>query len=130
MAAQMFTAKEIATDLHIDPKALRKFIREYERAHEDENPFGLENLPGQGGRYSFAPEEADSLKAAYLENAAKRARKVAKEVAPIEAEDLDTDAEDLEFEDLNGDGEDIVENLNDDAVEAVLEVDEVDEVEG
>jgi hypothetical protein len=102
MAAQSLTAKEIATDLNIDPKALRKFIREQQRAHEDDMPFGLEALPGQGGRYAFAPEEALALKAAYLENAQKRARKAAT-TAPIDAEDLDTDAEDLEFEDLSDD---------------------------
>lgn len=50
----MISAKAIATELGIDPKSFRRWLRR-----------NTEDRAGKGGRWNFTAEQAEELKAAY-----------------------------------------------------------------
>lgn len=122
MPTANISAKELAVMCETDPRTLRKFIREQYRSAERD-----EELPGQGGRYSFSAVEARKLKAAFVASAAKTASKAAaKKTKQVEVVDDDVEEveDDLEFADLDEPTEEELEEVDEDEDE-----DEVDEVE-
>lgn len=50
----LISAKAIATELGIDPKSFRRWLRRH-----------TEDRAGKGGRWNFTAEQAEELKAAY-----------------------------------------------------------------
>ena len=64
MAQKTFTPKEIAAEMGITPKALRKLIR------DNENGLGI--YVGKGHRHALTAANVKALKKAFAEKAAKR----------------------------------------------------------
>lgn len=52
------SAKALADELGIDPKAFRRWLRRH-----------TENRAGKGGRWTFTPDQVEELKAAYNKDA-------------------------------------------------------------
>lgn len=121
MAAQTFSAKEVAAELDTDPRTLRKFLREVIPADEH---------PGQGGRWVLGKADVNKLKKQFAgwgskpkseesdgEAKPKRASKRAKQVEAEEIEDevVDLEAEeDLDFTDLEDPDLDDLDDLEED----------------
>lgn len=53
-APTTITAKALATDLGVEAKAFRRWLRRY-----------TSNRAGKGGRWTFTTEEAEAIKTAY-----------------------------------------------------------------
>ena len=63
MGDDTLTVKDVAGELDVEPKTLRKFLRS--EVVESGGVIG-EDTPGKGRRYSFEPEEAEDIKARFL----------------------------------------------------------------
>lgn len=56
-ATETITAKAVAEELGLDPKAFRRWLRRH-----------TENRAGKGGRWNFTTAQVEELKAAYAKN--------------------------------------------------------------
>lgn len=105
--------KELATKLGIDPRSLRKFLRDH---------FPKDEHPGQGGRWSLTDDQAVEVESKYAAWVDAKPAKEAKEkvasnggrskkqaAAPVEEDDVEDfesledpseGLEDLDFEDI------------------------------
>lgn len=117
-----FSAKDLATECGTDAKSVRKFLREFYRSNER-----ADDLPGQGGRYTFTKKEINSLVKAYKEwatgKAAKKAASAEKPARSKKEQEIE-DLTDEEVEDFDVDEEPSAEDLQED-----LEIEDLDEEE-
>lgn len=58
--SEIMSAKDVAGEIGVSPKAFRRFVREYVRS----NGAG-DTLPGRGGRYAFEADNLDAIADAY-----------------------------------------------------------------
>ena len=115
-----FSAKDLATQCGTDAKSVRKFLREFYRSNER-----ADDLPGQGGRYSFTKSEVNQLVKAYKEWASgKAAKKAAAADTPAKSK-KEQEIEDLTDEELEDfDVDEIDAEPSDDDIQEDVELEE------
>lgn len=114
-----FSAKDLASECGTDAKNVRKFLRDFYRSNER-----ADDLPGQGGRYTFTKSEVNALVKAYKEWATGKAAKKAAS-AEKQSQSSGTSKKGQEIEDLTD--EDVEEFEIDDETASDEELEELEE---